>query len=123
MLNNHETRTQKPSAVSLAQILIYLAAVLNIVNGIYSFGSTGIIKKLLCIGMIVFGAAAFWVAARLGHPHRSRLTAAIALSIILIILRLLEFSVWHNIGFLLGVILPILVIWRLNSAEAKSWFR
>lgn len=41
----------------------------------------------------------------------------------MIVLRLTEFAVWHNAGFIIGVILPVFVIWRLSSQEAKTWFK
>ncbi|WP_046507124.1 hypothetical protein [Paenibacillus riograndensis] len=102
--------------------MIYLAAVLNIVNGVLSFGSAGILKKILCMTMIIFGLAAVWAASRLNIPNVTSRYAAIVLSGILIVLRIVEFTVWHNIGFLLGVVLPIIVIWRLNSTEVRDWF-
>ncbi len=123
MQSNQEVRSMKPSAVTFVQILFYLAALLNIVNGIFSFGSPGIVKKTLCIAMILFGIAAVFVAYRLNLPRGSRRQAAIVLSCILIVLRIIEFAVWGSIGFLLGVILPVIVIWRLYSSEAKAWFR
>ncbi|MEC0180746.1 hypothetical protein P4H61_04450 [Paenibacillus peoriae] len=123
METQHEAHPRKPRVVTFVQILIYLAAILNVFNGIYSFGSAEMIKKVLCIVMIVFGIVAVYVASRLNIPAASPLNAAFVLSGILIVLRIVEFAVWHSIGFLLGVILPIIVIWRLNSPEAKAWFR
>ncbi|MHA7582915.1 hypothetical protein ACX12E_21425 [Paenibacillus vandeheii] len=40
----------------------------------------------------------------------------------MIVLRLIEFAVWLNVGFIIGVILPVFVIWRLSTQEAKTWF-
>ncbi|WP_269880320.1 hypothetical protein [Paenibacillus gyeongsangnamensis] len=113
----------KPTVVRFAQALIYLAAILNVINGVFSLGSAGMVKKTLCIAMIIFGVAAVYIATCLNNPNASGRNAAIVLSGILIALRIVEFAVWHNIGFLLGVILPIIVIWRLNSSEARAWFR
>ncbi|KEQ22488.1 hypothetical protein [Paenibacillus tyrfis] len=122
MYNYQTARSKKPPVVTFVQVLIYAAALLNIVNGFYSFGSAGMLKKTLCIAMISFGVAAVWIVARLNYPEESRRKAAIALSGILIALRIVEFAVWYNVGFLLGLILPVFVIWRLNSSEAKAWF-
>lgn len=122
MTNGTQAGAKKPAAVTLAQVLMYLAAAANIVNGIYSLGSEGTVKKLLCLSMIVVGAASIWVGARLSDPHASRRSFAVSLSIVMIVLRLIEFAVWQSIGFLLGVILPVLVIWRLSGTEAKNWF-
>ncbi|WP_088832422.1 hypothetical protein [Paenibacillus tyrfis] len=122
MYNNQAARSKKPPVVTFVQILIYAAALLNIVNGFYSFGSAGMLKKTLCIAMISFGVAAVWIAARLSYPDESRRKAAIVLSGVLITLRIVEFAVWYNVGFLLGIILPAFIIWRLNSPEAKAWF-
>ncbi|WP_163854776.1 hypothetical protein [Paenibacillus elgii] len=123
MPSNQEARAKKPPTVTFVQILIYLAAMLNVFNGVYSIGSAEMVKKIICIVMVVFGFVALYVASRLNTPDTSRRSAAIVLSGILILLRIVEFAVWHNIGFLLGVILPIIVIWRLNNSEAKAWFR
>ncbi|WP_427052364.1 hypothetical protein [Paenibacillus sp. TC-CSREp1] len=122
MTNGLQASAKKPSAVTFTQILFYLAAAVNIVNGIYSLGSQGTVKKLICLAMIVVGVASIWVGARLSAPHVSRRSLAISLSVVIIVLRLIEFAVWQSIGFLLGVILPVLIIWRLNSTEAKNWF-
>lgn len=55
--------SKKPAAVMFTQILIYLAAAVNLVNGIFSLGSEGIEKKILSLAMIILGIAAIWVAA------------------------------------------------------------
>ncbi|RXZ80285.1 hypothetical protein EBB07_19165 [Paenibacillaceae bacterium] len=123
MPTHQETYLKKPPLIQFIQILIYFAAVLNMINGIYSFGSAGLIKKGLCIAMILFGAAAVVVAARLNLPDNSRRRAAIILCGILVVLRIVEFVVWNSIGFVFGIILPIIIIWRLNSPEAKAWFK
>ena len=120
---NTGSHAKKPQAVKFAQILLYLAAALNVVNGLYSFGSPGFVKKILCAAMILFGIAAIYVAARMNVPEASRRQAAVALAGILIALRIAEYAIWMNFGFLLGIILPVLVIWRLNGAEAKAWYR
>lgn len=122
MQTNQEARAIKPAAVTFIQILLYLTALINIVNGIFSFGSPGMVKKILCIAMILFGIAAVFVAYRLSIPEAPQRQAAIVLSGILIVLRIIEFTVWGSIGFLLGVILPVIVIWRLYSSEVKTWF-
>ncbi|GAA3401796.1 hypothetical protein ACFFNY_34415 [Paenibacillus hodogayensis] len=123
MPNSHGTFTKKPPAVTFAQVLLYLAALLNVGNGIYSLGSTDAVKTAICIAMIVFGIAAAFVASRLNKPDPARRQAAIALCGVLIVLRIVEFAVWSSIGFLLGLILPVLVIWRVSGPEAKAWFR
>ncbi|BBI34112.1 hypothetical protein [Cohnella abietis] len=122
MTSERRANTEKPMVVVTTQILLYLAAIVNVGNGIISLSSDETIKIILSVVMIAFGLAAAWVAARLGVPEASRLNTAVTLSVILIVLRIVEFSVWHSVGFLLGVILPVIVIWRLRSPEAKSWF-
>ncbi|SFM16926.1 hypothetical protein SAMN03159341_11911 [Paenibacillus sp. 1_12] len=122
MIQELMANSKKPAVVTFTQILIYLNAIVNIGNGIYSLGSEGIVKITLSIAMIILGIAAIWVATRLNTPIASRLRSAIVLSCILIVLRLIEFTVWHSFGLLLGTVLPILVIWRLNSMESKKWF-
>lgn len=123
MNHNEASALKKPSAVTFVQVLMYFTAVINVVNGFLSFGSTGLFKKTLCIAMILVGCAAVYVAARLNKPSESNRRAAIVLSGILIALRIVEFAVWYDIGFLIGMILPVFVIWRLNRSEARSWFR
>ncbi|MFC3746814.1 hypothetical protein [Paenibacillus sp. GCM10012306] len=122
MSSNVRTGSKKPSAVMLTQILLYLAAVVNLFNGFYSIGSQQTMKVVLAAVMIIFGIVALWVASRLGYPAPSRRQNAVLLASILIVLRIVEYFVWHNLGFLVGIILPILVVWRLNKTEAKEWF-
>lgn len=122
MSSQMQSESKKPSSVMLTQVLFYLAAVVNLFNGFYSVGSVEASKKILAVVMIIFGIAAVWVASRLGHRHPSRRDQALVLAWILIALRIVEYFVWHNFGFLLGIILPILVVWRLNKLEAKEWF-
>ncbi|GGG68164.1 hypothetical protein [Paenibacillus radicis (ex Gao et al. 2016)] len=122
MSNDLGAKAQKPAAILITQVLLYLAAIVNIVNGIYAIGNVEKVKVVLAVVMIVFGAAAAWVAYRLSQPEASSRNYAVALAWILIVLRLIEYSVWHNIGFLLGVILPILVLWRLYKRETKAWY-
>ncbi|QLG40413.1 hypothetical protein HW560_21405 [Paenibacillus sp. E222] len=122
MLNGTQATAKKPATVTFVQVLMYLAAAVNIVNGMYSLGSEGTVKKLLCLAMIVVGSASIWVGARLNDRHPSRRSYAISLSIVIIMLRLIEFAILQNIGFLIGVILPVVIIWRLSSLEAKKWF-
>ncbi|WP_187274611.1 hypothetical protein [Paenibacillus sp. N3.4] len=119
MISNSSTRSKQPTVVLFIQILIYLAVVINLVNGMLTIGDEGIAKKMVSLGMIIFGFAAIWVAVRLSTRSPSRQKNAIVLSIILIVLRIIEFTIWHSVGFLLGILLPVLVIWRLNSPEAK----
>ncbi|MFD0679319.1 MULTISPECIES: hypothetical protein [unclassified Paenibacillus] len=122
MSNGLRANSKKPAVVTFAQILLNFAAVMNLVNGFYSFGNEEVLKKALAVAMIIFGAAAIWAATRLALPAVSGRKVAIGLSWILIALRLIEFAVWHNLGFLLGLILPLIVLWRLNSDEAKAWY-
>nr|WP_145402041.1 hypothetical protein [Paenibacillus xylanexedens] len=122
MKNGLQASGKKPSTVTFAQILLYLAAAVNIVNGIYSLGGEGTLNKWICLAMIVVGVASIWAGARLSYPHTSRRSFAFSLSIVMIVMRLIEFAVWQSIGLLLGVILPVIIIWRLNSTEAKGWF-
>jgi len=121
--NGFKAVSQKPAEVTFSQILLYLAAAVNLINGIYSIGNESPAKKVLSFAMIIFGAAAVWAAARLGRPDPSRLKQALILAWILIVLRIVEFFIWYNLGFLLGIILPVLVIWRLTRAEVQNWFR
>jgi hypothetical protein len=120
--SNLRTSRQKPQAVMLTQILLYLAGVVNLYNGFYSIGSDNSVKMTLAAIMILFGLVAIWVASRLGQPIPSRRNHAIVLASILILLRIVEYFVWHNFGFLVGIILPILVVWRFGKTEAKEWF-
>ncbi|MFF2015618.1 hypothetical protein [Paenibacillus sp. NPDC058177] len=122
MSSNLRTSSQKPQAVMLTQILLYLAAVVNLFNGFYSIGSNNSLKMTLAAIMILFGLVAIWVASRLGQPIPSRRNHAIVLASILILLRIVEYFVWHNFGFLVGIILPVLVVWRLGKTEAKEWY-
>ncbi|MFE4712432.1 hypothetical protein ACFRAM_16290 [Paenibacillus sp. NPDC056722] len=122
MSSNLRTSSQKPQAVMLTQILLYLAAVVNLFNGFYSIGSNNSLKMTLATIMILFGLVAIWVASRLGQPIPSRRNHAIVLASILILLRIVEYFVWHNFGFLVGIILPVLVVWRLGKTEAKEWY-
>ncbi|TVY04290.1 hypothetical protein [Cohnella terricola] len=123
MGNQPNARADKPRTLTIVQILLYAAAVLNIANGFISFASTDMLKKLLSAAMVLFGIAALLVASRLSIPKVVHLRAAIVLSSVLLVLRIAEYAVWHNIGFLLGAILPILVIWRLNDSDVKTWFK
>jgi uncharacterized membrane protein YhaH (DUF805 family) len=122
MSNQVQHTSKKPSAILLTQILFYLAAIVNLVNGFYAIGSDATNKMILAVVMIIFGIASVLVAARLGHRDASRRNHAIILAWVLIVLRIVEYTVWLNLGFLLGIILPILMLWRLNKAEAKSWY-
>ncbi|WP_042160872.1 hypothetical protein [Paenibacillus gorillae] len=122
MSNDPGEQAQKPAAVLITQLLLYLAAIVNIVNGIYAIGNIETMKAVLAAVMIIFGAAAAWAAYRLSQPEASRRNYAVALAWLLIVLRLIEYFVWQNIGFLLGIILPILVLWRLNKPEMKAWY-
>lgn len=122
MTNGAQANSKKPATITFAQVLMYLAAAVNFVNGIYSLGSEGTVKKLLSLAMIVIGLTSIWVGARLNDRQASRRTYAVSLSIVIIMLRLIEFAVWQSIGLLLGVILPVILIWRLSSNEAKEWF-
>ncbi|MFF2089224.1 hypothetical protein [Paenibacillus sp. NPDC058174] len=121
-MSNDLAQAQKPAAVLITQLLLYLGAIVNIVNGIYAIGNVETMKAVLAAVMIIFGIAAAWVAYRLSQPEASRRNYAVALAWIMVVLRLIEYFVWHNIGFLLGVILPILVLWRLYKAETRAWY-
>lgn len=122
MNNTKATDSHQPAAVRLIQILIYLAAVFNVINGLYSFGSPDSLKKWISITMIATGVAAAYVGFRMQNPSATGRTTAIVISVIMIVLRLIEFAVWLNVGFIIGVILPVFVIWRLSTQEAKTWF-
>ncbi|MEK8128702.1 hypothetical protein WMW72_12380 [Paenibacillus filicis] len=117
-----QASSKKPVVISTIQILLYIAAAIHVFNGIVSLGAEGMEKKIISLAMILFGIASVWVAARLSTPHPARRQSVIVLAVLLIVLRVVEFTVWHSYGFLLGILLPILVIWRLNSQEAKAWF-
>jgi hypothetical protein len=122
MNNVTKSSVERPAEVRVTQILIYLTAVVNIFNGIYSIGGGGTVKTILAVCMIIFGVAAIWIGGRLKSPGESPWKMAFSFAVILIVLRIIEFLVWRNNGFLIGIILPILVIWRLNSPEARAWF-
>lgn len=51
---------KKPSAITAVQILLYLAALVNVVNGFLAIGDTGIVKKIVSAAMILIGTAALW---------------------------------------------------------------
>lgn len=119
--DTHE-RAGKPPAVTTVQILLYLSCVVNVVNGLLSWGSGTMEKKLLSLAMILFGIASVWVAVRLRTPKAEHRRLAIGFSIALLAFRIVEYTVWHSYGFVLGMLLPVLILWRLNSSEAKAWF-
>ncbi|MFF2480971.1 hypothetical protein [Paenibacillus sp. NPDC058071] len=121
-MGQHDS-SNRPASLWIVQLLLYFSGGLNIVNGIISFGSADAVKKSLSIAMLVLGVAAIFVALRLSTPKPASLRAAVVLSIVMIVLRIAEYAVWHSVGFLLGIILPIVVLWRLNSPEIKARFR
>ncbi|UPK41310.1 MULTISPECIES: hypothetical protein [Paenibacillus] len=123
MNNTKRIDSHRPAVIRLIQMLMYLAAFVNIINGIYSINSLDFLKKWLCIAMIVVGLAAAYVGFLLNSPSATSRTAVITLSVAMIGLRLIEFAVWQNVGFIIGVILPVLVIWKLRSQESKTWFK
>ncbi len=55
----------RPAAIRLTEILIYLAAIVNIINGIYWIGSSDSLKRWLCVAMIVVGVTAAFIGFRL----------------------------------------------------------
>ncbi|MET3546952.1 hypothetical protein ABID47_003568 [Paenibacillus favisporus] len=122
MSNHRRIESTKPPIVTFVQILFYATAVINGINGIYSLGSPGMVKKALCVIMILTAIASVYAAYRLSIPALFSRYAANVLCTILIVTRIAEFAAWHSTGFLLGIILPVIVLWRINSPEAKAWF-
>lgn len=113
---------KKPSAITAVQILLYLAALVNVVNGFLAIGDTGIVKKIVSAAMILIGTAALWAGLQLNTPTAARRNGTLVLCVLMIVLRVIEYAIWSSVGFLLGIILPVLVIWRLSSAETRQWF-
>lgn len=122
MTTHQDLAPPRPRDVTVTRVLMLLTGFGNVVNGLLEqnptyVGSTRVFGWLL----VAFGVVCWVVTWRLRRPGRRWYEVLVAVLAVLVVIRVYQVIRFSTFVPAAGLILPLLVFWRLRKPAVRDW--